>query len=231
MNIWDFLIIYLACGSPFAVHILVTSNGSISKLSTTFVVVRWTMWPVFAIALLVRLLGEFADPSSRGPGRTEQIALDRARSAMENSELISNGTVPLFEFRDSLLRYSGLSLESGISPRIESVPEIFDVSMHPAPLIASACLHRKNRERLRHHQDNARKDFLDMVERIAGDEGEREPILRSALDTASVAKDAEGVRAISLALGISEKFQDLVLETNKGGEIWNTAPHSEPNIS
>ena len=231
MTIWDFLIIYLACGSPFAVHLLVTRNDSNSKYSTAIAIARLAAWPVFAVTIVFRWLTALAVTSSRGPGRAEQTALDRERSALENSEQISSGSVPLFEFRDAFHRYSSLSLESGVTTLAEGSSEIFEITMHPEPAIASACLYRKNRFRLLEHRDDARSDFLEMIERVAGENGARETILRSALATAAIVKDAEGVRTLRSALGIADDHVEFTPAPDTGVEIWNTAPHSQPNIS
>lgn len=98
-----------------------------------------------------------ADSSAPNENKIRDI-----QKKMESICLINKGKFSLFEFRNLLNRYIGLTLESQVENKLPGIQEkeIFTVSNSKSINISAICLHRRNRNRLLFHQRKAQKDFL-----------------------------------------------------------------------
>jgi len=155
----NLIIIYFACGSPIGVYRITRAAHLRSPRQAASVGAYFILWPIFAPAILRRsLLVREAN--------IEQ-ALSIIRSAIEKIAFVGSQTIPVFEFREIFARYTGLTLalNAGGAPNFSA--DLFKVSKHGNLALATACLNRRNRQRLSFHQMQARREFVDMVARMA----------------------------------------------------------------
>ncbi|MFN0279845.1 MAG: hypothetical protein ACKVRN_14800 [Pyrinomonadaceae bacterium] len=69
----------------------------------------------------------------------------------------------VYEFREVFDCYTGLTMSSNGNRSVNSFDALFRIAKHENRTLATACLDRRNRQRLSFHQTRARKDFIDLL--------------------------------------------------------------------
>lgn len=174
INFNDFIIIYFACGAPFAVHFYLQNRKTLSPAKLRLnSFLTMTVWFPYAVRLLHEnitgrilsyRLSAMDQASAESKLRIDEIEKEFSKILLNNETGIS-----LFDFRETFERYVGLTVaaaEVNLHNEINnSEKELFRVSGHEFVEMGAKCLHRRNQNRLRLHQNLARTDFL----RIIGD--------------------------------------------------------------
>jgi hypothetical protein len=219
MNLYDFLIIYFACGAPVGVYYFF-QNRRESNRQKLFVktLLAFTIWIPFALRHLQSRFNKhfggelFSDAKFRKKIQT-------ARTEMEKASLETDSDVSIYEIRQMFDRYVSLTLSSQTGdPNSQFAPtndEIFRIAGHNNSELAAVCLRRRNRKELIFHQTLARLDFLDL---LAG----KAKLGAAAIEFVSLLNDLEAAEAI-------EKMFDLKPQTRKESfvkdaekQIWNS---------
>lgn len=152
MNLNDFIIIYLACGSPVGVWFYFNHKNSENVLPNSFLV--FFFW-IFFIA-------RFFYKKFQTPDKTEII-----RRFQKEIEKFLPETISIFEFREISNRYIGLTLaeqSENLSTRENAFSARFNSQNKE---ISAICLQRRNRQKLKLHQICSRKDFLQTISEIS----------------------------------------------------------------
>ncbi|MFZ1702314.1 MAG: hypothetical protein WBO10_07765 [Pyrinomonadaceae bacterium] len=162
MQFSELIIIYLACGAPFAVH----RATSMHPPNWFSVAAAFAVWPVSAIDLVI---GHFKRASV-----DDERFIDGIRSRIEAIAFPTSEIQSVFEFREVYYRFVGLSKAATSNAMTNEMP-LFQLAEHPDPSLASRCLARKNEERLDRHRSAARAEFFAAIEELieqdaAGDE-------------------------------------------------------------
>ena len=158
MLLLDLLIVYLACGSPFAVYEATTRElGTISSRAgrTVFALV---FWPLLATDLIRRRVIR-----SR-PGGLDVDELEDIRQDIESRFFPDSSSVGIFEFRDSFYRFAGLDAAS-LEDQSTSTFEVFKVVNHPNEALASRILGRTNLKKIKEHKLRAGRELVDLLAR------------------------------------------------------------------
>jgi len=174
MTLTDFLIIYLACGSPFGVYQLTTLKSSLFRRNLTAAIASFLLWPAFACALTARHFFPYAEAGRVGRQRRS----DAIRHDIEAVAFAGRGnTSSVFEFREVFYRLTGL-LETSreIEPLSKGSLEIFDITRHPNKRLASRCLRRRNHLRIEHHRMLASAQFADTLAQLTDSSLKREKV-------------------------------------------------------
>lgn len=159
MNLLDLFIIYLACGSPFGVYYLLNKKHAENNVYLKSLLITF-FWIPFAIRLLQRkvtnklIMNQFYS--------TREIKLFELQKYFENFLPKDSKNISLFELRETVERYSGLTYAISRNNR-KPAPyekEIFMFNNNKTPEISALCLNRRNRRKLKSHQTQARGDFL-----------------------------------------------------------------------
>ena len=172
MKLSDILIIYFACGAPFGVYFFLHhKNGTHSKnVYLRFLAVVF-VWIPYAFRLLHGFVTSYSE---------NLIAdkLDELQKQISGFLSDSGSGVSVFEFREVLERYTGLTLArfSKAEKPSPSDEEIFRVARRENIKLGAECLHRRNRLLIERHQISAREDFLQIVSEIADSVGEIEKL-------------------------------------------------------
>lgn len=157
MRISELLIIYLACGAPFAVH-RATSTGRVD-------------WPLFAVALLawpffaVRLIGKHF---LHGQDNNRDLQVEHIRRQIEAIAFPANEMRFVFEFREIFYRFVGLS--QALSSPVGGHAQLFEITGHANASTAARCLARRERARLERHAAAARSDLISAVGELPVDD-------------------------------------------------------------
>lgn len=166
MNTSDIFIIYLACGAPFGVYFFLQNR---KKFMTAMLWLKSFLTVFVWIPYAFLLLNDFATKRNRTKQFARNTHLDAEISRIQKKllqiQLKSENKIPIFEFREVLERYVGLTLlcQSGEKEPNETEKEIFRVSLRQNSPAGANCLHRRNQKRLEFHQALARKDFLKVI--------------------------------------------------------------------
>ena len=222
MRFADAIIIYLSCGSPFAINaILARSDRRILTVAVR-AVLTFIFWPVTAIGSIYRLVRETDRYQSAAHSNDLGIELQKLLSKVESISHIGRGTGSAFEFRKVFDRYTGLAAEFAVEPDGSAVAEIFDVTGHPSSKIASACLARKQRTRLAEHLIQARQDFVGSVTELAGTNGNSNAIGMLAIEIAETAHDAPGANELRQLLTRPAVFETGEAFAGETEHLWST---------
>ncbi len=224
MTVWDFITIYIACGSPFAVHRLVTRSGRLPS-SLWSASLRLIAWPAFAVGRLSHLVKELKI-RRRDPDVHAADPILAIRAEMERAVATLDTGASIFEFREVFDRYAGLSLAKSSESLGPASSELFDVSNHSDPWVANACLARKNRVRVEAHLERARADLLEIIS----------PADRSAelLDLVIRMSKAVGDAAIAMELATSlEPTGVAEIPANEPGglDLWTAESYKSQPVA
>lgn len=113
-------------------------------------------------------------------------------------EGFASARISIYAFREVFDRYAGLSLARRAGSDSSGAPqaEIFRAADHGNVELASICLNRRNRSLLVAHQIQAREDFIDTLDRLAGSPSERTDTWILVNELAVVLNDIEAIGAI-----------------------------------
>lgn len=161
MDFFDLLIIYLACGAPFAVYSLVSSDyhGPHSYLRPFFVLF---FWPIVAGSILLRsdaFRGLY--DSDRAEMVVREFEISEFRRRREAELMRRDPEFRVFAFREAFDRFVGLALEIRNADRepVESIRELGRISGRAPLTTAERALQRRAIGRLVAHRDLAREDL------------------------------------------------------------------------
>lgn len=167
MDLFDLLIIYFACGAPFAVYHVVSSHDRESgwrSFSRPFLVLL--LWPFFAgdILLKTEAVRRLYD-SDRAEMVVREFELTEFRRHCEHELIRRDPGFRVLAFREAFERYVGLALEIRNADRepVESIRELLRISGRPAMRSAEQALRRAGLRKLVAHRDNARLDLSEYL--------------------------------------------------------------------
>ena len=228
MRISDAIIIYLAAGSPFAVHYFFRIRRQSTFINAFWVISRLLFWPFYAIWLTLRVKLTERDrfvisTESNLLDAGNQKKVDAAAAALEIFLPDSLPEMPLFECREVVERYTALTLASrSIEHRPDvAFPHSIIVSDEDRDLNA-ICRDRRNRNALKHHQICARRDFLNMVTAAIETDGPESAFVRSALELCRLITDEAAYTNIAEISGEREQMPVKDLVNIMEGEVWRS---------
>ena len=228
MNWIDFTIIYLACGAPFAVYYFLqnkTVGSSVSWLLNCLVLL---LWLPFAIFLLTKnrqnfFSFNFFNKSLTTTENGQQIYLYQKQ--IEKVLLESDLDISIFDFRETAERYAGLTLAAQCEPGKDWGQEIFRVSGAEQLELGTICLQRRNRKRLAFHQSEARRDFLQIIERLTVSISDAKILEHSTLETVKLLKDATALEALEKMFARNLQTGKLPSVEYSENDLWNPQEH------
>ena len=154
MNLLDFIIVYLACGTPFAVYRIVLSEESAFETAIRSVLAA-LLWPIDG--------GKAAIKRLRSASRT--LAKPRLENLRAEMEQILAANIPdfrRFEFREVFDRYVGL-IRASDSSSPTTFTELANISGRELTAAGAACLHRASRVRVMRHASGARIELIEYI--------------------------------------------------------------------
>lgn len=185
----DCTIVYLACGAPLGVYYFLlhrTRAESFRLWLKSFL--TFVFWMPFAFQIVRE--HKIFDAGYSGLNSKEQD-IQIAQKQIEKHLLESVSKISLFEFRETLERYVGLTLADrrDAIKVSEQEREIFRAAEIKNVALAAACLERRNRKRLSFHQSEARRDFLQLIERLFASSESREKLHQTVIEFVVIMND------------------------------------------
>ena len=204
MKLVDLLIIYFAIGAPFGVYQITTVRHPLNANITLRTFLRICFWPVFAVFILADWFYQDRDLlASNFARRIESI-----RKEIEDIAFANESVSSIFDFREILQRYAGLSEAANVAVADNSVNEVCDLSHSDNRKLASACLARKNQRKLSFHQSLARSEFVDLIFELAGAEN-RDRILELAIELANDLHDTPTAEALTKLMAEPQPSENI----------------------
>ena len=151
MNWLDLIVIYLACGTPFAVYRFALSDREATE---TAVLSVWAalLWPLDGANAVGRRLRS----ASRSLGRPR---LEVIRFEMEAIIAAERSDFARFEFREVFDRYAGLARASSF-PANPACAALAEISGFASSGAAEACLLRTEQAKVERHAASARSELI-----------------------------------------------------------------------
>lgn len=222
MNITDFFIIYLACGAPCGVYFFLQNRKKLDSKALwlkSFVTVF--VWIPYACVLLFDFIA-----------KRKQARLSQEKSAFETGLLViqkqliqlhlnSPDKISLFEFREILERYAGLTIACNtIDSSNPAESEIFRIAIRENSQIGVACLNRRNRERLIFHQKMAREDFLQVISALSFSVEDIEPFQNKVIEFVELLNDTEALYQLNKVFAATSQSSNEKPVSELEKEVW-----------
>jgi hypothetical protein len=232
MNLYDFLIIYLSCGAPLGVYYFLQNRKTPKferlRLKT---VLNFLFWIPFAYRLLQKSkILQNAFNNIFGSSSVLDAAAEKniyaIRKRLEKIYLESNLKLSIYEVREILDRYAGLTLECQFEHKFSQTARtksgIFQITEHKNAELAAICLERRNRKRLLLHQTEARRDFLHLLSELFDSGSDLENLESTAIEFVTHLKDAEARAAIEKMFGFETQTENTPNVKHAETEIWTS---------
>lgn len=208
MNFIELSVIYLACGAPFGVYYYFQQPETQKlwqrspELWVKSLLVM-LFWIPFAAKLLMDLLvKKFSQAANNQISSTNSSAInsfDNFEKKFAQMLLEENTDLSVFEFREVFQRYTGLTQEVFTKTQNNPVEinPFFEATNHENAQLATICLNRRNRLQLETHHKLARKDFLQLLEKLNSFQIDNEKLSVIAFQFAKMIDDIEFSKEIS----------------------------------
>jgi hypothetical protein len=233
MSFFDWLIIYLTCGAPLGVLYFFQNRKEqkgIRLWLKTFL--TFIFWLPFGLRLLVNKARKYSFDGKELFPRTAkpETEIFLWRRQLEVNLLENDSQISIFEFREVFDRYVGLTLagDSGDNKIPETKKELFRIGNNGNVEIGAICLNRRNLNRLRFHQIQARQDFFQIIKRLMKLAPDKRNFVKSAADFFRFLNDAEAQAALDEALfdNLPDENDFAVARSEK--QIWKTETRRLP---
>jgi hypothetical protein len=232
MNILDVTILYFAIGAPFgAFHYFELRNRKDKK----FVLLESFLTSIFWIRSAIKIFRSKSPDwfgstikSSPKPSQNLKVEQEVFKFHKEIEKLFvtnkSNGSI--YEFREAVERYTGLSLAiqnvKRITPRAKYknakmiFPEIAN------NFVSEACHLRRNHKLLSFHHNLARQEFCGIINRMLVNGADEILLAKVSVEFARVLNDSEGQKLISQMLDERRQTIPNASVTNSENDLWKT---------
>lgn len=232
MNLIDFIIIYLACGTPFGMYHFIDNRKSDShRLKSLFTIFVWIPYAIWL--LREKFAGRFSNSNLKEIEfltLENEAVLEKTKKELECVLFKDIETFSTFEFRETTERYIGLTIANRIKNRkpTEKEKDLFQISGSDNKILAAKCVHRRNLKLLSFHHSLARKDFLKFFFKYKDDISDAENFYHLLFKFIRTLQDDEAEKIIKNNFAfISQSPKDTTV-TDLEKEIWTPEIHKPP---
>lgn len=230
MNLIDLIIIYLTCGAPFGVYYFLQQkelfNSSKLWLNSILVTLFWIPYALRLFHSFVTtkfLKSQFAENTFSDSAFKDKI--DEIEKKFAQILLEEKVDFSIFEFRETFQRFVGLTIVTKdinyASLNDETEHDLFSITNHQNGKLATKCLNRRNRLRLKAHQNLALKDFLQMLEKIDSCLVEKEKFRLLAIDFVKLLDDVQTQIELNKVFQNSPQTVTGFPVKKMENEVWN----------
>jgi hypothetical protein len=173
MTIVDITILYFAIGLPFGVHFFLKNRfANLLWLKAT---IATLLWIPYSIVLLHQRVTKVLINSDFDH---KFLLVSKYQKNIELLLLKNKKDSSLFDFREVAERYIALTLNLSEQNQTigENKREFFRMANTKNIELSAICLNRINATKLKNHQSNSRKDFLNFLKTISSKQSDREEI-------------------------------------------------------
>jgi hypothetical protein len=243
MKISELLIIYFSIGAPVAVRVYFQKraeprpNEKKARLAAFLTFLFW-------LPAVVLFFGEqeFTRKFFRSETKSKKSAisvraenLDALQKQLEKIACGSGLDVSLFELRETLARYVGLTIAAQSAEandgEIKAHADFFRAGGHDAPERAAKCFSRRNRERIFFHQRRAQTDFLNFCKNVfsAAAHSDAEEFFSTASQFVKILRDEAAGGALEKTFAEQNSPEKRFLEKSLENDLWKPRTHEPPS--
>jgi hypothetical protein len=230
MNLYDFLIIYLTCGAPFAVYYFLQHRFVLNSKSLWLkTILNFLFWQPLAYRFLQNnrtlknISGKFFIKNS---DLNVEKDLHIIQKHLEKI-IIKNGTkISVYELREIFARYVGLTIacQTETKARQTARYEIFQITGHNNSELAEICFERRNRKRLLHHQTQARRDFLKVFSELFESHPETEKPGKLLIKFSTLLNDSVGQNLLNELIEQKAQINEALSVKIARKDLWKLEP-------
>jgi hypothetical protein len=151
MELLDALIIYAACGSPFAMYRIAVADVASPRVIAKSAVYL-LLWPVSALRFVVWHLPRVTF--------RRRASIREIRDSIENSIFAASSMDVKLRFRDAFDRYAAFATAGKSAGGLG----FLKLSGHPDPRLAIACLERRSRQMIGSGLAISRTELVSMID-------------------------------------------------------------------
>lgn len=233
MNLTDYLIIYLACGAPFGVYYFLQnrtkSDSSKLWLNT---LITFAFWIPIAFRLLRenKILNKSVNLKfdvALTLDAIQEKKLNLIQKQFENFLPESSLKISIYEFRETIDRYIGLTLANQSHSKKASITdkEFFRISENKNIELAAICLYRRNQKRLSFHHIQARQDFLHFINELSEFSEHKKIVSNLAVEFVKILNDLEANTLLEKMFMKSSQTDKYFVVKQLEKDLWNTEIH------
>lgn len=237
MKVFDFLVIYLACGAPVGVYFYLQNRRRLySKQLWLKTILNFLFWIPFVLQIIrnsvfFHKLFQVDSDSANTVGTDSEKEIFETRKKIENIIFENEINISVYEFREVCDRFVGLSVAALHSTEIpvEHEKELFRIAFRPTTELSARCFHRRNRNRLFFHQTQAENDFLQTIVDIADSVSDRTEFLTVTLEIVTLLRNERVCGAIARMIDESSQSDRILSVKPLEKDLWNSARRLPPN--
>lgn len=230
ITFFDIIIIYLACGTPFGVYFYVQNRSEKSVIPVLFgSLLRTFLWIPFGIryfhSRITKKLPIFEFDNKSPAVSLLASKIENAKKSLEHYLLESGADISLFDFREILDRYCGLTIDLKEAQENHQEAEDLEVSKlsgHPNPALAAACIQRRNLIHLAYHQTLASKDLLKVFVELDTLANGRTDFRECSLELAMLLDDREFEKNLGSLYRLQTQTERDLPVNELENELWLT---------
>lgn len=234
MNLSDFLIIYLTVGAPFAVsYFLQNQKKRIGARLLLKTFSAFIFWLPFGFRLLLETefikefsLGKRIFSKNGDPGNVDETEIELFSFQKRFEEVFqkSGSQISIYEFREVFERYVGLTVAANCQRSEASEPEkeFFRIADIGNVETGAICANRRNLKRLKFHQIQARRDFVQIVARLFKVAPDKKKFVKLTNDFCRLLTDVELQTALEQLFPDNLQNKEIVLVNRPENNLWNS---------
>jgi len=230
MNLIDLLVVYFAIGAPFAVSYFLRNRRDDKSVSFWLkILLVFLLWLPFAATLLFRNkyfrnffnLNFFRDILEKDSSQE----ISQIQKRIENLLIKSDLDISAFDYRETIERYTGLTLASEVKTAGDFESEIFRVAENTNIKLGSICLQRRNRIKLIQHQTEARRDFLHIIKQLFDSISDTRSLQEPAFELVKILKDDAAQKSLEKMFAEYLQTEKLSNVEYTEKDIWKPQEH------
>lgn len=239
MSIADFIVIYLSCGAPVGVYYWLEKRTDLSAQKLWFgTLLRFFFWVPFIGRLVaenlfvpsatVRSSPNTSSLQEKRIGAIQKQLETQFRCRRDRTDHHPTGSaLSVYEFREILQRYTGLTLASEVRNRGGcGGNDLFSLSGHPDAELGQICLNRRNRNHISFHQTKARRDFLRIIDQLTDMAVDNGSLGHLALEFAMVLNDQKAFATLSQMFENIQQTGEKIHVKPAEEQLWETNRHT-----
>ncbi|MDQ3321550.1 MAG: hypothetical protein M3525_03705 [Acidobacteriota bacterium] len=235
MNTTDFLIIYFSVGAPFGVYTYFQNRAELnrndSRLKTLAAFFFW-LPAAFRLIRKHKLFDKAVFHLKNKKSPANSSGEKRARAIQKQLEKLvprSDFNISIFEFRETLERFAGLTSACKSETTGAAGKVFFEAAKNKNVKLAAKCFYRRNRERLFFHQTSARHDFLHIIADLFAAVSDKRKFVELTFEFANTLEDFEARASLEkIFAGSLPEYKHFAVKTLEK-DVWKPQIRKLPN--
>ena len=231
MKLSDIFIIYLSCGAPFGVYFFLHNRTKLNSaalwLNSFLTTIVWFPYAFqFLHGFVTKRFGEYRFANRTKSDSFQKQRIEEIEKEFSNILYQTNTDISLFDFRETIKRYVGLTIADQISTQSSEIgnneKELFRVTNDKNVEISAKCLNRRNRSKLKFHQTLAREDFLRLFNKLNSCLHQPEKFRRLAIEFVKLLKDVEAQNVLHKIFEKSLQIDNVLIVNKVENDVWKS---------